>query len=63
MYAKTREEVEPMLEKMIGEVRERIKGKKEGKKYTALTKKARLRNFSQPGCAPWSGWRTSVRII
>ena len=35
VYAKTREEVEPMLEKMIGEVRERIRLEKEGKKNTA----------------------------
>ena len=35
VYAKTREEVEPLLEKMIGEVRERIRLEREGKKYTA----------------------------
>lgn len=38
VYAKTREEVEPLLERMIEEVRERIKGEKErvkaGEKYT-----------------------------
>ena len=37
VYAKTREEVEPMLEKMIGEVREKIRleRERERKKYTA----------------------------
>ena len=35
MYTETRKEVEPMMEKMIGEVRESIKREKEGKKYTA----------------------------
>ena len=34
VYAKTREEVEPLLEKMIVEVRERIRGERESKKHT-----------------------------
>ena len=35
VYAKIREDVESMLEKMIGEVKEKIRLEKESKKYTA----------------------------